>query len=416
MVMASHWVGLTLPGMIEEPGSFSGRINSPKPERGPEPRKRMSLAILNRSAASALSAPWANTSAPCDASASNLFGAVTNGRPVMAADSFGKRLGEAALGVEAGADRGAALRQRIKLLQAGFDARDAGRHLRGIAGEFLAERQRRRILGVGAADLDDGTEFFGLRLQRGLQMCQRRQQPLRDFFRRRDMHRGREAVVRRLAHIDVIVGMDRRFLAALAAEHFVGAVGDHLVDVHVGLGAGAGLPHRQREMIVELAVDDLLRRLHDGLCAARIERSERQIGFRRGALDDGERADDRARHALLADAEIIARALGLRAPVAVRRHFDRAERIGFGAGLHFFLKRSSRTTSAPPRAVRFGLGNGSRQGFSFARTWPAPAGAVLRPWQRRRRRTPQPDFPRFRTASRIAPPDRRKPSPHRRAP
>ena len=25
MVTASHWVGLTLPGMIEEPGSFSGR-------------------------------------------------------------------------------------------------------------------------------------------------------------------------------------------------------------------------------------------------------------------------------------------------------------------------------------------------------------------------------------------------------
>ena len=30
MVMASHCVGLTLPGMIEEPGSFSGMISSPK--------------------------------------------------------------------------------------------------------------------------------------------------------------------------------------------------------------------------------------------------------------------------------------------------------------------------------------------------------------------------------------------------
>jgi len=27
MVTASHWVGLTLPGMIDEAGSFSGRIN-----------------------------------------------------------------------------------------------------------------------------------------------------------------------------------------------------------------------------------------------------------------------------------------------------------------------------------------------------------------------------------------------------
>jgi hypothetical protein len=49
LVSASHWVGLTLPGMIEEPGSFSGSDSSPRPARGPEPRKRMSLAILNSS-------------------------------------------------------------------------------------------------------------------------------------------------------------------------------------------------------------------------------------------------------------------------------------------------------------------------------------------------------------------------------
>ena len=94
MVIASDWVGLTLPGMIEEPGSFSGRISSPKPERGPEPRKRMSLAILKRSAASALSAPWANTSASCEASASNLLGALMNGRPVIAATLLANSLGE----------------------------------------------------------------------------------------------------------------------------------------------------------------------------------------------------------------------------------------------------------------------------------------------------------------------------------
>lgn len=46
IVIASHWVGLTLPGMMDDPGSFSGRASSPSPHRGPEPRKRMSLAIL----------------------------------------------------------------------------------------------------------------------------------------------------------------------------------------------------------------------------------------------------------------------------------------------------------------------------------------------------------------------------------
>ena len=32
---ASLCVGFTLPGMIDEPGSFSGRISSPRPQRGP---------------------------------------------------------------------------------------------------------------------------------------------------------------------------------------------------------------------------------------------------------------------------------------------------------------------------------------------------------------------------------------------
>ena len=39
-------VGLTLPGMIEEPGSFSGMSNSAKPARGPQDISLMSLPIL----------------------------------------------------------------------------------------------------------------------------------------------------------------------------------------------------------------------------------------------------------------------------------------------------------------------------------------------------------------------------------
>src|SRR5205085_6063231 len=85
MVIASHWVGLTLPGMIEEPGSFSGRINSPRPERGPDPIRRTSLAILNSAVATDANAPCVNTIASWAASASNLFGALTKGRWVMRA-------------------------------------------------------------------------------------------------------------------------------------------------------------------------------------------------------------------------------------------------------------------------------------------------------------------------------------------
>ena len=75
--MASAWVGLTLPGMIEEPGSLDGRISSPMPVRGPEPSQRRSLAILNRVTAAALSPPCARTIRSRVPWAVNLLGAVS---------------------------------------------------------------------------------------------------------------------------------------------------------------------------------------------------------------------------------------------------------------------------------------------------------------------------------------------------
>ena len=86
IVIASDCVGLTLPGMIELPGSFSGIVISPRPERGPEASQRTSLAIFIRVVASVLSAPWSATSASWPASAANLFGALVNGRPVSDGD------------------------------------------------------------------------------------------------------------------------------------------------------------------------------------------------------------------------------------------------------------------------------------------------------------------------------------------
>ncbi len=54
----------------------------------------MSLAIFMSDAASVSSAPLASTSASCAASAANLFGARTNGRPVSSAIFAAHALGE----------------------------------------------------------------------------------------------------------------------------------------------------------------------------------------------------------------------------------------------------------------------------------------------------------------------------------
>ena len=68
----------------------------------------MSLAIFMSDAASVLSAPLANTSASCAASAANLLGAVHERQAGELRDHRGTALGELGVRVEPGADRGAA--------------------------------------------------------------------------------------------------------------------------------------------------------------------------------------------------------------------------------------------------------------------------------------------------------------------
>ena len=59
MVIASHCVGLTFPGMMDDPGSFSGMRNSPMPQRGPDDSSRISFAIFISEAARVYIDPWA---------------------------------------------------------------------------------------------------------------------------------------------------------------------------------------------------------------------------------------------------------------------------------------------------------------------------------------------------------------------
>src|ERR1700687_1681026 len=74
IVIASHCVGFTLPGMIDDPGSFSGIDSSPRPQRGPEASQRISLAIFISDAARVFSAPEAKTISSWAESAANLLG------------------------------------------------------------------------------------------------------------------------------------------------------------------------------------------------------------------------------------------------------------------------------------------------------------------------------------------------------
>ena len=94
--------------------------------------------------------------------------------------------------IQAGSNRGAALRQRVKFLHRGSQPRHAAFDLHGVAREFLSQRQRRRILGMRSSDLDDLGERIFLLAQFAMQFAERRDQVGDDAFRGGDMHRRRK--------------------------------------------------------------------------------------------------------------------------------------------------------------------------------------------------------------------------------
>ena len=112
--------------------------------------------------------------------------------------------GEALRGVDAGADRGAAERQRTQAGQRVPESGDAVLDLRGVAAELLAERDRGRVHQMRAAGLHDLGELALLRAQ-GLAPDARAAGIKSSVSggRGREVHRRREHVVRRLRRVDV---------------------------------------------------------------------------------------------------------------------------------------------------------------------------------------------------------------------
>lgn len=167
-------------------------------------------------------------------------------------DAFRKALE----GVQARADGGTALREETEVRQAGLDTLNAAVQLGDVTGELLAKCQRRSVLQMGAADLDNLLESIDLLLKRIAQAGESREQGVLEFQDGGNVHDGGEGVVGGGGHVDVVVGVDRLLGAHLAAEDLNGAVGDDFVGVHVGLSAGAGLPDDEREVVDELEGSD----------------------------------------------------------------------------------------------------------------------------------------------------------------
>src|SRR4029453_4550930 len=84
-------------------------------------------------------------------------------------------------------------------------------------------------------------------------------------------------------------------------------------------------------MFIELAFDNLIGSGADGVSQALVEEAEIAVGLSGRLLDHGDGPDQGFRHDILADPEIPARALGLRAPIGFVRNLDLPETVAFDA-------------------------------------------------------------------------------------
>src|SRR5258708_27797278 len=109
---------------------------------------------------------------------SKLVGSAGERQTGFAGNLFRGSLGETWGGVETSADRCSAKGELIDSFQRIADPLQIIREHADVTGPFLAERQRRRVLHMGAADLHDAIPFSGLDGDRVTQLSNRRNQPL----------------------------------------------------------------------------------------------------------------------------------------------------------------------------------------------------------------------------------------------
>ena len=195
-----------------------------------------------------------------------------------------------------------------------FDAFDGVVEHPHVPGELLPQGQRRCILHVSAADLDDLVPSLGLDVQRVAQRAHRGQELGRRRHPGGDTHGGREGVVGRLRHIHMVVRMHRVLRAEWRAGKLAAAIGDHLVHVHVELGAAAGHPDMERKLIWMLPRQDFVAGPRDQPMPTVIKPTGGVVDMGCGFLQHRISAHHLPWDQIFTNIEVLQRALSLRAP------------------------------------------------------------------------------------------------------
>ena len=127
----------------------------------------------------------------------------------------------------------------------------------------------------------------------------------------------------------MVIGMDVVVLAQAAAHDLVGAVGNDLVGVHVGRGAGAALDGVHDELVMQLAGHDFLGSLDNGVADLLVHQAGGMVGDGAGLLQTGQHVDLHGMHHVAGDGVIQLAAQRLHAVVSGSRDFQSADGVGF---------------------------------------------------------------------------------------
>ncbi len=251
---------------------------------------------------------------------------------------FGDPPAELRVRVDAGPDGRPAHRQFEKRDDRSLRPFDRQFHLSRKSAEFLTQPQRRRVGQVRATDLDDLVPGLRFRSKHVAQSLQGRYQFAGDGDGDGDVDRRRKRIVRALAHVDVVVRMDRLLQSeTVAAKRLDRPVGDDLVDVHVARRARTGLKDVDWKLISQGAVGDLPRRRQqrfdlrfaERMFAASAEFPQIAVDHRTGVLDQPHCADQFRRQRPAGNRKVLDGPLGLRPVISIGRHMDVAHRVVF---------------------------------------------------------------------------------------
>ena len=99
-----------------------------------------------------------------------------------------------------------------------FHTGDAVGELLHVSAKFLTEGQRSGILQVCTADLDDLFESLRLSVESISQLGQGRDEILANLKDGSNVHGGGEGIIRALAHVDMIIGVDWLLRAEFATK------------------------------------------------------------------------------------------------------------------------------------------------------------------------------------------------------